>query len=96
MVCRTSGRVLTAPDNNVRHVSGYTMLEMYLDYAMHNKLPMDDGYVEPQGITNPSLHGGNKGRLIIRDGQVLIQRNGKLYTLTGMVLDSSRPEGKNK
>ena len=34
----------TMPDNNVRHASGYTMLEMYLDYAMTHKEPMDDGY----------------------------------------------------
>lgn len=71
-------------DNNVRHTSGYTMLEMYLDDAMHSKLPMDDGYVEPQGIISPSLKGGERGRLFIRNGQLFIQRGDKTYTVTGI------------
>ena len=71
-------------DNNVRHASGYTMLEMYLDDAMHSKLPMDDGYVEPQGIISPSLKGGERGRLFIRNGQLFIQRGDKTYTVTGI------------
>ena len=71
-------------DNNVRHASGYTMLEMYLDDAMHSKLPMDDGYQEPQGIISPSLKGGERGRLFIRNGQLFIQRGDKTYTVTGI------------
>jgi hypothetical protein len=60
------------------------MLEMYLDDAMHSKLPMDDGYVEPQGIISPSLKGGERGRLFIRNGQLFIQRGDKTYTVTGI------------
>ncbi len=71
-------------DNNVRHASGYTMLEMYLDDAMHSKLPMDDGYQEPQGIISPSLKGGERGRLFLRNGQLFIQRGDKTYTVTGI------------
>ena len=71
-------------DNNVRHASGYTMLEMYLDDAMHSKLPMDDGYQEPQGIISPSLKGGEWGRRFIRNGQLFIQRGDKTYTVTGI------------
>ena len=75
------------PDNNVRHASGYTMLEMYLHYAMTHKIAMDDGYPDPQGIENPSLQGGERGRLFFRDGQLLIQRGNKTYTLQGQVLE---------
>jgi hypothetical protein len=70
------------PDNNVRHASGYTMLEMYLDYAMHNKLPMDDGYQEPQGVVTVSDE-RFRGRKIFRDGQILIERKGQVYTPMG-------------
>ncbi len=72
-------------DNNVRHASGYTMLEMYLHYAMTHKAPMDDGY-QPQGIENPSLQGGERGRLFFYEGQLLIQRGDKTYTLQGQSL----------
>lgn len=71
-------------DNNVRHASGYTMLEMYLDDAMHSKLPMDDGYQEPQGIISPSLQGEDRGRLVFHDGQLFILHGNKAYTLIGM------------
>ena len=39
----------------------------------------------PEGIDNTfsSLQGGDRGRLILRDGQVLILRGDKTYTLTG-------------
>lgn len=40
------------PDQNTLHASGYTMLEMYLDYAMTHRTPMDDGYQEQQGCSN--------------------------------------------
>ena len=67
-------------DNNVRHESGYTMLEMYLDYAMTHKAPMDDGYQEPQGIQNTEYR--VRAQKILRDGQIYIQRGEILYTLT--------------
>ena len=74
------------PDNNTLHESGYTMLEMYLDYAMTHKEPMDDGY-------RPSEEGIEDCRLeiedctkILRDGQIYIQRGERLYTLTGLVV----------
>ena len=75
------------PDNNVRHASGYTMLEMYLHYAMMHKMPMDDGYHEPEGIENTSLReNGVDSYKIFRDGQLLIQRGDKFYTLQGQEL----------
>ena len=78
------------PDNNLRHESGYTMLEMYLDYAMTHKEPMDDGY-QPQGLptTNDQILTTKK---ILRDGQLLIQRGAvgdrdvKIYTVFGQEL----------
>lgn len=77
------------PDNNVRHESGYTMLEMYLDYAMTHKDPMDDGYQDPQGIemTNDQLPITNK---ILRDGQIFIQRGAKIYTLQGQLIEAGK------
>lgn len=59
------------PDQNTRHSSGYTMLEMYLDWAMHNKEPMDDGYQEPTGLESVK-HSGVKGKKTVRDGRLLI------------------------
>ena len=44
------------PDNNVRHESGYTMLELYLDYAMTHRPQMEDGYQEPEGIDPITTH----------------------------------------
>ena len=72
------------PDNNVRHASGYTMLEMYLDYAMTHKVPMDDGYVDPEAVERPSLQKEADAKKILRDGQLLIQRGAKVFTVTGM------------
>ena len=71
------------PDNNVRHASGYTMLEMYLDYAMTHKQPMDDGYQEPQGVKNVQRNNIPCIK-ILRDGQLLIQRGDRIYTVTGL------------
>ena len=71
------------PDNNVRHASGYTMLEMYLDYAMTHKQPMDDGYQEPQGVENVQRNNIPCIK-ILRDGQLLIQRGDRIYTVTGL------------
>jgi len=76
----------TTPDNNVLHESGYTMLEMYLDYAMTHKTPMDDGYQEPQALDqlrDESLEFRGK---ILRDGQLYIQRGNRLYSITGLEL----------
>lgn len=72
-------------DNNTLHESGYTMLEMYLNDAMH-KEPMDDGY-------KPSHEGIEDVRFeiedctkILRDGQLYIQRGAKIFTVTGQEL----------
>ena len=70
-------------DNNVRHASGYTMLEMYLNEAMH-KAPMDDGY-RPQGVE--SVEWSTPSKKIFREGQLLIQRGDKIYTLQGQSLN---------
>lgn len=73
-------------DNNTRHESGYTMLEMYLDYAMTHRPVMEDGYTpSTEGLEDP--YGENwVGEKILRNGQLLIRRNGKTYTLTGLEL----------
>ena len=68
-------------DNNVRHASGYTMLEMYLNDAMH-KEPMDDGYQEPQGVKEVNVQ--ITGQKILREGQLFIQRGDRIYTVTGL------------
>ena len=74
------------PDNNVRHASGYTMLEMYLDYAMTHKAPMDDGYTpSEEGIEECTVY-GVESKKILRDGQILIQRGAKIYTITGLAI----------
>lgn len=69
------------PDQNTLHESGYTMLEMYLDYAMRHKQPVDDGYVAPEGVESPKLKVESKKTL--RDGQLLIQRGDRIYTVQG-------------
>ena len=69
-------------DNNTLHESGYTMLEIYLDYAMTHRGAMDDGYV-------PSTEGMENGKWeienskILRDGQLYILRGSTLYTIQG-------------
>jgi hypothetical protein len=73
------------PDNNVRHASGYTMLEIYLDDAMHDKLPMDDGY-KPSEEGVDSVEFKVESNKILRDGQILIQRGAKIYTITGLAI----------
>ena len=75
----------TKPDNNVRHASGYTMLEMYLDYAMTHKQPMDDGYKEPEGVENVQRDNVPCTKKL-HEGQILIQRGDKKYTITGLEL----------
>lgn len=76
-------------DNNTLHESGYTMLEVYLNYAITHKAPMDDGF---QGIENPSLQRGDGvgSYKILREGQLLIQRGDRIYTLQGQVIEASK------
>ncbi len=81
----------TTPDNNVRHASGYTMLEMYLDYAMTHKEPMDDGYQEPQGLEEVMGYGlWVTGKKILRGGQIFIQRGANTYTLEGQIIEAGK------
>ena len=72
------------PDNNKLHASGYTMLEMYLDYAMTHKEPMDDGY-KPQGVIYVQSDNVQCTK-ILREGQLFIQRGEKMYTVTGIIV----------
>ncbi len=77
------------PDNNTLHESGYTMLEMYLDYAMTHREPMDDGYTpSKEGIQN-TAH-STQAQKIIREGQIYIQRGSKTYTLEGQVIEVNK------
>ena len=71
------------PDNNKLHASGYTMLEMYLDYAMTHKQPMDDGY-KPQGVEVINHQPSVISTKILREGQLFIQRGEEIYTATGV------------
>ena len=64
-------------DNNTLHKTGYTMLEVYLHYAMTG-----EEIHEPQGIRNTEYK--IQTQKILRDGQILIQRGGRLYTITGL------------
>ena len=74
------------PDNNVRHASGYTMLEMYLDYAMTHKTPMDDGYrPSEEGFEDLKSEDVNTQK-ILREGQLFIRRGEKVYTIQGMLV----------
>ena len=75
-------------DNNVRHASGYTMLEMYLDYAMTHKAPMDDGYTPAEGVE--SVEFKVESKKILRDGQIFIQRGAKIYTLQGQLIEAGK------
>ena len=62
---------LTAKDNS-GNIIEETTIPFHTDY--------------PEGIediSSSSLQGGDRGRLILRDGQVLILRNGKTYTIQG-------------
>ena len=71
-------------DNNVHHASGYTMLEMYLDYAIRHKEPMDDGYeTSTEGIEDLRSEIEDLPQKILREGQLMIERGGKTYTVTG-------------
>ena len=68
-------------DNNMLHASGYTMLEMYLHYAMTGK-------EIPQGIQHTEYK--IQTQKILRDGQIYIQRGAKIYTLQGQVIEAGK------
>ena len=65
------------------------MLEMYLDYAMTHKQPMDDGY-RPSEEGVESVESVVESKKILRDGQILIQRGAKTYTLQGQVIEAGK------
>ena len=87
---RANGCNPEAADNNVRHASGYTMLEMYLDYAMTHRPQMEDGYQEPESIEQITNHqspttntrynilgqrvGEGYKGIVIRNGQKYLQQ----------------------
>ena len=66
-------------DNNALHETGYTMLEAYLHYAMTGTEIWSDEAV-------PAVYSSEKATKILRDGQILIQRGAKIYTITGVVV----------
>ena len=76
------------PDNNKLHESGYTMLEMYLDYAMTHKSPMDDGYKpSTEGVEEPIANSQKpKAIKILHNGQLYIQRGVNVFTIDGRKL----------
>ena len=77
----------TIADQNTRHESGYTMLEMYLDYAMTHKEPMDDGYKpSTEGLEDLKFE-DLKIQKILRDGQIFILRGAKTFTVTGLEIE---------
>ena len=77
------------PDNNTLHESGYTMLEMYLHYAMTHKEPMDDGYKpSKEGIEDLRYQISDLTQKILREGQLFIRRGEKIYTITGQLYQS--------
>ena len=78
------------PDNNTLHESGYTMLEMYLAYAMTHKEPMDDGYQEQQALENVTDERLEVREKILREGQLFIRRGEKIYTVTGQLYQSKQ------
>ena len=76
----------TTPDNNVRHASGYTMLEMYLDYAMSHRPQMEDGYQKPEGLEYTPIQPGNSperynilGQRVGEDYKGIVIQNGQKY-----------------
>ena len=82
----THGCDPNVPDNNVIHESGYTMLEVYLAYAITHKTPMDDGYrPSTEGSLQPSAI-SIQTQKILREGQLYIQRGEKVYTVQGQIV----------
>ena len=79
----------TVADQNTRHESGYTMLEMYLDHAITHKQPMDDGYKpSTEGVENVQ-RGKEPCTKILREGQFYILRGDKVYTPMGVEIGNS-------
>lgn len=77
-------------DQNTRHESGYTMLEMYLDYAMTHKEPMDDGYKpSTEGLEDLKFE-DLKIQKILRGGQIYILRGANTYTLEGQIIEAGK------
>lgn len=74
-------------DQNIRHSSGYTMLEIYLDYAMKNRPSLTDGYVEPTEDINNIKEDKVQSTKILHNGQLYIIRNGKTYTIQGQEIN---------
>ena len=79
----------TVADQNTRHESGYTMLEMYLHDAMTHKQPMDDGYKpSTEGVENVQRD-KEPCTKILREGQIYILRGDKVYTPMGVEIGNS-------
>ena len=53
------------------------------DSVVEPELPHDDGPATDIENVSSSFQGGDRGRLILRDGQIFILRGDKTYTLTG-------------
>ena len=76
------------PDNNRQFGEGYTVLEVYLHYAMTGA--MMDGEVWAEGIEEPRANSQEPTvHKILREGQIYIQRGGRLYSITGLTLTIS-------
>ena len=78
----------TVADQNTRHESGYTMLEMYLHDAMTHKQPMDDGYKPSEESIQNSVF-SIQTQKILREGQIYILRGDKVYTPMGVEIGNS-------
>ena len=78
----------TVADQNTRHESGYTMLEMYLDHAITHKQPMDDGYKPSEESIQNSVF-SIQTQKILREGQIYILRGDKVYTPMGVEIGNS-------
>ena len=63
------------------------MLELYLDYAITHKQPVDDGYQNTENI--PAVIDVQPAATkILHNGEILIRRGDKIYTLTGKQVNS--------
>jgi hypothetical protein len=60
------------------------MLEMYLDYAMTHRPVMEDGYVDNTESIDQIQGNELQSAKVLKDGQLLIQRAGKFYTVQGI------------
>lgn len=65
-------------DQNKLHTSGYTMLEMYLDYAMAHRPDMED-----TDTASPMTETYELPRKSIQDGMLYIEQNGKKINVLG-------------